>query len=177
MAELTKEEWAYTAGVIDADGCIQAPKGAGKLARNAHHRVEIHVVQKDVRLIDYLASSFGGSVNVVIRHHASGVRHYYRWMVTGIKAGTVLRGIIPYLVLKGAQARIGLELQALIRVRGASGCRRRLPQEVIERRAQLAASIKALNSPVETESTDPLMGDATVRAARMKNVQSQSETS
>jgi hypothetical protein len=151
MRELTELEFSYVAGLIDADGCIQAPKGNSIKNRNTgKFRLEIHVIQRDINLIKYLYESFDGSFNIIKRNHKSGIKYYFRWMITGPKAGRVLKGILPYLHLKKKQAELGLELQSLIRTQ-KFGYKRSLPLEIVERRKQLALEIKNLNSPTTTE--------------------------
>lgn len=159
-------EWAYIAGMIDADGCIQAGKGSGKYA---YGRVEVHLVQKELILIDKLWECFGGCVNVVSRKHRSGIKHYYRWQITGPKCVELLKGIEPYLIVKKKQAQLGIELGNLIRAK--TGYRKRkLPKEVIERRLQLAIDIKSLNSPATTEYDGSLAKEMRQsELTRMKN--------
>lgn len=142
-------EWAYIAGVIDSDGCIQAPTGGSKL----HYRGEIHVIQRDLHIIEFLYQRFGGSVNVVSRQHKSGLKHYIRWMITGPRMAEVLKGSLPYLVLKAEQARLAIELQSIILPKGKAT---KLPVEVLEQRARLASRIKQLNSPATTECVGSL---------------------
>lgn len=153
MREIKDIEWAYMAGLIDADGCIQAPRGGGK---NSHWRIEVHLIQKELNIIDNLWYLFGGSVNVVSRKHQSGIKHYYRWQITGPKCKYFLIGIEPYLILKKKQALLGIELGSLIREKKA-GYIRNLPLEIIERREQIAKKIKSLNSPATTECDGSLV--------------------
>jgi hypothetical protein len=162
-AKITETEWAYVAGIIDSDGCIQAPNGYGK---NSHYRGEIHIIQRDMPLIDFLFSKFDGSVNVVKRNHKSGIKYYLRWMITGPRMAEILKGALPYLVLKKKQAELAIELQSIILPRGNA---KKLPKEIIERRAQIALGIKSLNSPATTECVGSNLEMRQSELIRMKN--------
>lgn len=141
----TDTDYAYIAGVIDSDGCIQACK---LTSGSGHYRAELHVIQKNIAIIDFLYSRFEGSVNVVNRQHKSGLKNYIRWMITGTRMANILKNCLPYLVLKKEQAKLAIELQSMLVPKGRA---RKLPVEAIERRKYIAFKMKSLNSPATTE--------------------------
>ena len=141
----TDTDYAYIAGVIDSDGCIQACKNTTGFR---HFRAELHVIQKNIAIIDFLYSRLGGSVNVVNRQHKSGLKNYIRWMITGIRMAEIIKGCLPYLVLKKEQGKLALELQSIVLPKGNG---KKLSDEIIERRKYIAFKMKSLNSPATTE--------------------------
>ena len=163
---LNNTEWAYMAGMIDGDGCIQA---ASRKDGDCQYRVEIHVIQKDLRIIDFLYGHFEGSVGVVSRKHTSGIKHYFRWMISGPRVIEILKGCLPYLVLKKEQAELGIKLQSIILPRGK---RIKLSQEIIEQRNEYGKRIKLLNSPATTECVGSLTKEMRQsELEQMKNLQ------
>ena len=173
--KLKETEWAYVAGLIDADGCIQAPYLSRKTKnRPRSHRIEIHIIQRDLEIIEFLYEKFQGSVNLVSTKREDGRRHYYfRFMITGPRCADILKGTLPYLKLKKEQAELGIALQNIILPKGNS---KPLSQDVFERRTSFAEKIKSLNSPVETECFGSLTKEMRQsELMEMKNRQSMTE--
>jgi hypothetical protein len=128
---------AYLAGIIDSDGCI----GIQKYSNCNAYRVILTVVQRDMPLIEYLYSTFGGSVNMVSTNRADRKDYYLRWVVTDKKAMVVLSDCLPYLRLKKSQAFLAKELFELKK----SGIKD------VDKQKSLFLKNKGLNSPATTE--------------------------
>jgi hypothetical protein len=147
MKRMTQTDWAYMAGTIDSDGCI----GSQKNTNCATYRPYLVVIQKDMRLIEWLFNKFEGSVNIVGRKHPDRTDWYVRWMVVNSRVAAILKECIPYLIVKKEQALLAVEMVDKTfsgRLQGRKG----LPSELIARQKGLYESIKLLNSPATTES-------------------------
>ena len=150
--KITKAEWSYTAGIIDGEGCI----GSQKNTAAKTYRPYLVVVQKDMRLVEWLTSRFGGSANIVTRKRADGKTDYYaRWMVVNKRASDVLKGCLPYLVMKHEQAKLAIQMtdDALC---GTQRGFRAIAPKVYALQENLHNRIKNLNSPATTERDNSL---------------------
>jgi len=134
---MKETEIAYLAGIIDSDGCI----GIQKYSNCNAYRVILTIVQRDMALIEYLFSTFSGSVNVVGVNRHGKKDFYLRWVVTDKKAMVVLKQCLPYLKLKKAQAFLASELFALKKSKNRDK----------ELHKSLFLKNKSLNSPATTE--------------------------
>ena len=169
--KLSNEEWAYVAGIIDSDGCIQAPYLSKKTTKNRfrHHRIELHIIQRDLPLIEFLYERFQGSVNLVSTKHKSGRHYYMRFMITGPRCAEILSNCLPYLRLKRQQAILAVKLQEIILPKGNA---KKLSDELFQKRTSLAKRIKLLNSPATTERVGSLTKEMRQsELAEMKNRQ------
>jgi hypothetical protein len=128
---------AYLAGIIDADGCV----GIQKYSNCNSYRVILTVVQRDMPLIEYLYSTFGGSVNAVSTKRYGKKDFYLRWVVTDKKAMVVLGQCYPYLKLKKSQAFLAQELLEIKK----NGSKDK------DAMRNLFLNNKSLNSPATTE--------------------------
>lgn len=114
----SQSKFAYAAGIVDGEGCLSVHKGwysenmmrkAAKF-RHKHYTVLITVRNTDTRLMDWLVANVGGKI---YRQRFKEKPHWktsYRWQLFGQKAQeNFLLAILPYLVIKRAQALILLE--------------------------------------------------------------------
>lgn len=128
---------AYLAGIIDSDGCI----GIQKYSNCNAYRVILTIVQRDMTLIEYLYSTFEGSVNVVSVNRHGKKDFYLRWVVTDKKAMIALEQCLPYLKLKKAQAFLASKLFNLKKNKNKDK----------ELHKSIFLKNKSLNSPATTE--------------------------
>lgn len=106
---------AYCAGVIDSDGTIGVKRSTYAMrkrgdAGQAVFSERICVKQVEPHAVDLLVELFGGS-RYVEKPSVRGGRNLYTWQVTDKKAATAIRGILPYLRIKRAQAENCLRLR------------------------------------------------------------------
>lgn len=155
--KMKETDIAYLAGIIDSDGCI----GIQKYSNCNAYRVILTVVQRDMVLIEYLYSTFGGSVNVVTTNRAGRRDFYLRWVVTDKKAMLVLGQCLPYLKLKQPQAFLA---QELLKVKSG--------EKNVEKQKEIFLKNKSLNSPATTERVSSLTKEMRQsELAEMKNRQ------
>jgi len=98
--------FAYTAGVVDSDGCISIGRRYSKKGANPDYALQLRVKQKDGRIIDFLNGFWKqGSVSYEPN------RDVYCWRANGNEVMEVLRKIEPFLRYKRNQARKAIEFQ------------------------------------------------------------------
>ena len=100
---------AYTAGIVDGEGCISIVRIAPKKAGNAPlHRIRVHVANTDLSLLIWLSNMWEGKVYDQMnesRAKALGRKPQWVWLLTGKAAVAFLKEIQPYLIVKSQQAR------------------------------------------------------------------------
>jgi hypothetical protein len=105
-----KTDLAWTAGVLDGEGCIRINRSKWFLA--------LSVVNTDQKMIFRLKELFGaGSIYYGKAKPPRAAR--WIWSVSSNEAASVLRAVRPYLVTKQAQADLALKF--LTDAKGRSG--------------------------------------------------------
>lgn len=143
-------DWARLAAYLDSEGHIrvvtkfQVTKGRRYLL----DYLSIDVANTDPRLAEWLRARFGGHV-AVSRQNDSRWRSCHHWRIGSAQAADVLRGALPYFVLKREQAEIALAFHATQRRRGVKGT----PQSVKDEREVLKSKLRVLTArgPKATE--------------------------
>lgn len=143
--DLSNEDLAYAAGIIDGEGCVGLGRSVDKAGR-AYFYTRVTVVNTDARLINWMFSKFGGSVY----NHSNGKnhRHMFKWGLWGTDAVvSFLRLIRPHLKLKQSQADVIFSYQE---VKRASGARRgrggvEHTEKFLERASIMAEAMSILN--------------------------------
>ena len=129
---------AWVAGIIDGEGCIGAYPNRCK--RGMQLKLEVNNV--DSRMTQKLYELFGGShcMRKVPRPNECDL---YTWNLGGRRTGSVLRQILPYLVIKQEQAILAIEFADTIVNKGAN-----LSDETIVLRKKIGDKLKALKPHV-----------------------------
>lgn len=97
---------AYLAGIIDGEGSI----GTTKTGTPRHIVIRVVIANTNVHLLDRLQIDFGGTFSVRERGHQPGWKPFASLAWTGRGAESILKRVLPYLIVKRAQALIALEL-------------------------------------------------------------------
>lgn len=99
---------AYTAGIIDGEGCISIHKS---MNRNSYRRaIHISVGNTNPWLINWLEFNFGGSSRIYHPKNSKW-KDSWQWELSAKQAGEFLEMILPYLKLKRAQAELAIQFQ------------------------------------------------------------------
>lgn len=104
--------WVRFAAFLDGEGHIGINRN--KTKRGVYDYLMVIVTNTDPRLIRWLIETFGGSVR---RGQRKSPKHrmVFKWGVSCRDAEALLRGCLPYLLLKHDQAQIALAFQETIK--------------------------------------------------------------
>lgn len=98
---------AYSAGVLDGEGCVQIFKKKDRLG-NLAYQATVQVATSDTHLAPYLHKYWNGYL--IIRNNKPNSNPVLMWGLTG-KDNIIefLEAVIPYLTLKKDQAELIVE--------------------------------------------------------------------
>lgn len=104
MVELNSNVAAYTAGIIDGEGCISVRKDRGLL---------IQVANTDLDLLVWIRDHWGGRLYAVgyVRKPRPRCKPLFLWNMYGKDAIWILEILLPFLIVKKAQALVALKLK------------------------------------------------------------------
>ena len=106
------ETLAYTAGIIDGEGCISivSTPRSEKLG-GRYYRLVIVVGNTNEWLIQWLKFNFGG--NFYMSRHQKKPTHkpMFQWQIHSQKAADFLSQILPYLQIKKPNADLAIKFQ------------------------------------------------------------------
>ena len=130
----TKLDCAYAAGFFDGEGCVCAArlyggKGIGLI---------VTVSQNTISSLEWLKDRWGG--NILEAKHIP--RSVFRWQCPQPRIEDFLVGMLPYLKVKGEQARLGIKFRSLI---DTTRCGRSLPPDNQKLREEIMEKMKGLN--------------------------------
>lgn len=118
LAVISDIDWARLAAYLDGEGHLAinlySKKNKGRFAQ---HYLVAGVTNTDPRLILWCAKTFGGHVNIADNRQQvnKNWRTCYKWLVTCRMAADIIRGCLPYLIIKREQAEIALAFQDSMR--------------------------------------------------------------
>lgn len=107
--EITETQAAYIAGFLDGEGSVIL------VMRRTSVAMYVSATNSNRAVLDWLAETSGvGGVN---DHRAVGERHAatWAWRTSGDAAESLLRRILPYMIIKAEQARLAIETQERLR--------------------------------------------------------------
>ena len=152
-------EKAYIAGMLDGDGSISIVKYTAKstgIKDRLYLRVSIKQNAKGLDILNWMKNTSGhGNVSLAGKQPYKGVTYLvHQWQVTDAQAKKLLLKIIPFVILKKKQARIGIAFAVVKTWSHEHGSRKDAKsQEVLYTFYECCRnSIMFLNaSPTETE--------------------------
>jgi len=131
------EDLAWMAGFFDGEGSIgiSHPDPVG---RPGTFGLQVRVSQIVKEPLIVLSAVWGGAIG--IRDNGGfGSRRIFQWSLTGPRAGEFLRALLPYLVVKKADALLALEFLAVRPPRSGA----RLTEAEISKRLALRDALMA----------------------------------
>lgn len=153
--EPTIAELCYLAGVLDSDGCLSITKNIG-LRKNPRYVFAMNVTNTSETLMIWLVEKFGGFYN---HRRQMSERHKitYGWHHRNGSAFWILKLVEPHLIIKGAQARVAIQLLENWKTTqgGFASC---IEDAEVERREGCYLQMKVLNrfGPVQPQRLSPL---------------------
>ena len=158
-----KEKYAYIAGIIDGEGCINIHSQNG--GHNWTLRVCVDMQSK--KIIDTLVGIFGGHYSLVNKVTARFAIYY--WYLCGSKAYKMLKKIKPYLTEKKAQADMAIKFFIHQKNYGV----RLLTEQEVKERERYKTYLREFKTKfltpkialAETERENAVIGEATVQVS------------
>lgn len=127
---------AYAAALIDGEGCIRI-----KASKDHCYTLGVIIANTSDGMMAWLLEYFGGLVTP--RRIRQRMKQVFVWEVSGKQAATLLLAVFPFLVVKRAQAVVGLQFYCTLFARHQRG--RSLAPAVIGARAELKQQMQQLN--------------------------------
>ena len=96
---------------MDGEGCVSLDKH-NRQANRRRYRISLFVTVSNVNepLLQWLKSRFGGCVRQYKKRE--GRKVCWVWRICAKQAGYFLEAILPYLIVKQEEAKLGLEFQS-----------------------------------------------------------------
>ena len=141
LSQISPVDWARLAAYIDGEGHIALNENT-MTGGKKYAYLRVIVTNTDPRLIVWLQRTFGGGVLRNARVQ-DGWRNCFKWTATCRHAEGILRGCLPYFILKRDQAEIGLAFQETMKYHRWN----KLPVEVSQLRAQFRAQLLSAREP------------------------------
>jgi len=105
----------YFAGFFDGEGCISIVHTKG----NNNYRLNVQVSNTNKYVLMCFKKRFGGYVTPLIKRSDRHTQAYV-WKLADAKAGTFLKEINPYLIVKKPQGELALHFQNRINANGGN---------------------------------------------------------
>ena len=140
-------DWARLAAYIDGEGSILINTQKSRYGTGFYLRVT--VANTDIRLMVWLKENFGGSycgANTDKYYEGKNWKRSYHWGTSSHRAAWILFNCLPYFVIKGEQAEIGIQLQESMRLFVRGGRSKILPEGIRKQRSELKSRLLVLKS-------------------------------
>jgi hypothetical protein len=142
MAE--KTDWAWLAGMIDGEGCVQITTGRERTS----HFLHVSVEGIDQKVIEHIGTMT--NLGSICNYQGKGWnrKRMWRWSVASTQAEKVLTEALPYLIGKRDQAEIALQFQSRkgsLYNRHLPNEKRRLSRDEIDAREEMRQKLVALH--------------------------------
>lgn len=159
MSTITLTDLAWSAGIIDGEGCIHiryTDAAYHKGSRNPQHTLYLKVTMTSEKTVRKLHSLFGvGSIQTQKPPKGAPVTHNiaFTWLCTSLQAAKVLTLVRPYLFTKLQEADVALKFANLPRANGSSKV---IPPDVLRMRHELYTEICLLKPTNVRRGIKPL---------------------
>jgi hypothetical protein len=134
------KDLAYFAGIIDGEGCFC-------LHNHGTHRfgAQLQVGNTDPRLLEWIQSRFGGSVNMERRTNKAH-KPVWRWIAHVDNLTELITAILPFLIVKRDQADLMLAYRRTLAPKISTGrSTTKTPESVKRERSQIHLQLSTLN--------------------------------
>lgn len=143
---ISELDWARLAAFIDGEGCITISARGGHLHHKKNQHMKVFIANTDMRLMNWLRNTFGGTVNGKRRQDRERHKPCYVWTVCSEIAWLVLLCCEPYFIVKRDQSKVALKFQRTMtrKRKWVDGDRSRLPQETQQFRDECYDELRRL---------------------------------
>ena len=151
LSKVTEAELAYLAGLVDGEGCFYIghvktrSKPTGLPYYNYHSLLKISNNCKEV--LEWVYNTFGGRTTLFNKKTKDHTRNFitYDWYATGYLVRDLTILLLPYLIIKKAQAEVMIKMRNTFPESGSRGpCQPNA--DILELRAKLCTQMHRLNS-------------------------------
>lgn len=121
VSRLSVAELAYTAGLVDGEGCVHLckhGKAGGTSARIGQVTLHVTVRNTSEPMIRFLQTRWGGSVSAFAEKPDLNRKAQWAWVLTANNALTFLDDIYEYLIVKHRQAQLARRFQRYVQRTG-----------------------------------------------------------
>jgi len=137
-----EQQVIWAAGFFDGEGCVLIYKAQDHRRPQDYHTLSLQVGQTTIAPLLLFRELWGGTISFSKAQQAKHADHYC-WRVTSRLAVQPLKEMLPYLLVKRAQAELGLKFTQLLQV---SHNRRRLSHEELQTREAARQAMRELNA-------------------------------
>lgn len=135
---------AYLAGFFDGEGSVYIIRHRRKNGRPDQYSLEISFTGSDATPLELAKSVFGGQITVCVDKRGKN-KPVSRLRIRSKQAASALTAMLPFMMVKGERAAIGIEFQGLL---SGPMSNRRKSNISIELSEQYKAKITAMNDAV-----------------------------
>ena len=113
MKELSETDLSYLAGFFDGDGCINISKSHPKHSKSPRHVLQVILAQANRPFLQMWAerTGIGKLYQFKSQTKLNNRQEMWHWRMTGQQAEDLLRLLMPFLLIKRAQADIAIEFR------------------------------------------------------------------
>jgi hypothetical protein len=145
MKKITQLEWAYLAGILDGEGTISifTSRNSTKGRKYPCYCPRVSISNCDERIMIWLEKTIGGRARPVKRKRETNSRKWrqsYIWELSRKQAVPILKNILPYLIIKRAQAALFLRFRETGQHRGS-----KLSLGIVHARQRIIDEMQFLN--------------------------------
>ncbi len=173
----TEIDWARLAVLIDGEGYIGIATAFSTKRRWArpHLYLDVRVTNTDPRVSEWCVTHFGGKVYVNKRNKNKNPKWSlaFHWAVSCNKAEAILRGCLPYFLIKREQADVALAFQATIDRAKSNGCKG-VPTEHVLKQIELRNTLQKLKGTSSRgDGVNKALGDYLRRVSNSDEISGQ----
>lgn len=98
--EVSKMDYAYLAGFIDAECSLDISKTMQKRGKNPTYRAQLQCNNTKFPFFFWASKKFGGQFHFLDKSHLPNCRNQMLWRISNLQLDTILQGVYPFLVHK-----------------------------------------------------------------------------
>lgn len=159
---MTNEEWAYIAGLLDGEGCIYISKNRpSKRTRTVNPFYRLYVVISNTHLgaMVWLHNQLGGSLAQQKATRTSfSSNPIWNWRLSTRQAARFLEAVLPYLRIKKEQAEVALEFYHVQKRTWTGGGHVPKPKAEVDVLEQAYQVLRAMKRPARESSSGKSLG-------------------
>lgn len=163
---MEKVSLIYLAGLFDGDGCICIGKHKNVNCISGYQYALSASISTSNKTIPYLFKSrFGGFVSKTKEKNKKLKYYLYRWEISSIQAYTFIEKILPHLIEKKEQAKLGMEFQE-IKSNGKMGLKK--TKEELKKEQQMYSLMRKLKNTHKVYINAPITKEEIYRKTSLK---------